>query len=63
MFFQILKYAYNYNAANIIKEEQKYACMKELVIKNRLEFEDEAEFVTAILGEIGLVKNTGVAFR
>lgn len=60
VFFQILKHAYNYNASNIVKDEQKYACMKELVVKHRLEFEDETEFVTAILGEISLVKNTGV---
>ncbi len=60
VFFQILKHAYNYNAGNIIKEEQKYACMRELVQKQQLEFEDETEFVTAILGEIGMVKNTGV---
>ena len=62
VFFQILKHAYHYTAANIVKEEQKYNCMKELVLKHRLEFEDEAEFVTAILGEISLVKNTGVEF-
>ena len=60
VFFQILKHAYNYNANNIIKEEQKYACMRDLVIKQRLEFEDEAEFVTSVLGEISMVKNTGV---
>ena len=60
VFFQILKHAYNYNASNIVRDEQKYACMKELVLKHRLEFEDETEFVTAILGEISLVKNTGM---
>ncbi len=60
VFFQILKHAYNYNANNIIREEQKYNCMKELVIKQRLEYEDETEFVTSVLGEISMVKNTGV---
>ena len=60
VFFQILKHAYNYNANNIVRDEQKYNCMKELVVKHHLEFEDETEFVTAILGEISLVKNTGV---
>lgn len=60
VFFQILKHAYHYNAGNIIKEEQKYACMRDLVIKHRLEFEDKAEFVASVLGEIGMVKNTGV---
>lgn len=60
VFFQILKHAYNYNANNIIKDEQKYACMRELILKQRLEFEDEAEFVNGVLGEISMVKNTGV---
>lgn len=60
VFFQILKHAYHYNAGNIVRDEQKYACMKELVVKYRLEFEDETEFVTGILGEISLVKNTGL---
>ena len=60
VFFQILKHAYHYNAGNIIKEERKYACMRELVMRQQLEFEDEAEFVNAILSEIGMVKNTGI---
>ena len=60
VFFQILKHAYNFNANSIIKDEQKYNCMRDLVVKQRLEFEDEAEFVTAVLGEISMVKNTGV---
>lgn len=60
IFFQILKHAYHYNAGNIIKEEQKYACIRELVTRQKLELEDEAEFVTAILSEIGMVKNTGI---
>ena len=60
VFFQILKHAYNFNANSIIKDEQKYNCMRDLVVKQRLEFEDEVEFVTAVLGEISMVKNTGV---
>ncbi len=60
VFFQILKHAYNFNANSIIKDEQKYNCMRDLVVKQRLEFEDEAEFVSAVLGEISMVKNTGV---
>lgn len=60
VFFSILKHAYNYRAENIIREEQKIACMREIVAKHRLEYEDEMEFVNALLGEIGLVKNTGI---
>lgn len=60
VFFQILKHAYNYSANNIIRDEQKYACMRDLVIKQHLEYEDETEFVTSILSEISMVKNTGL---
>lgn len=61
VFFSILKHAYHYRADNIIREEQKYNLMRELVVKHRLEYEDESEFITAILGEIGMVKNTGIS--
>lgn len=63
VYFSILKHAYNYNANNIIREEQKYALMRELVQKHRLEYEDESEFVTSLLGEISIVKNTGVSIE
>ena len=63
VYFSILKHAYNYNANNIIREEQKYALMRELVQKHRLEYEDESEFVTSLLGEISIVKNTSVSIE
>ncbi len=63
VYFSILKHAYHYNASNIIREEQKYAFMRELVQKKQLEYEDEAEFITSILGEISTVKNTGVSIE
>ena len=61
VFFAILKHAYHYRAENIIREEQKFQCMRGLIAKHRLEYEDETEFITAVLGEIGMVKNTGIA--
>lgn len=63
VYFSILKHAYHYNASNIIREEQKYAFMREFVQKKQLEYEDEAEFITSILGEISTVKNTGVSIE
>ena len=60
VFFAILKHAYNYRADNIVREEQRMSCMRELIKRHHLEYEDEAEFAAAILGEIGLVKNTGI---
>ena len=61
VFFAILKHAYHYSAENIIREERRIQCIREIVAKHRLEYEDEMEFVTSILGEIGLVKNTGIS--
>lgn len=60
VFFAILKHAYHYRAENIVREEQRMSCMRELIRRHRLEYEDEAEFAAAVLGEIGLVKNTGI---
>ena len=37
--------------------------MREIVQKHRLEYEDETEFVSSILGEISMVKNTGVSIE
>lgn len=61
VYFSILKHAYNYRAENIIREEQRYQCVREIIGRHRLEYEDETEFITSILGEIGMVKNAGIA--
>lgn len=40
VFFWILRQAYHYTAANILKEEQKYQFLKEIISKMDLEIED-----------------------
>lgn len=55
-FFRILKYAYNYSAQNIIREEDRFRLVKELIEREELEIEDENEFVRSIMAEIGNVK-------
>lgn len=60
VYFSILKHAYHYSADNIIREEQKIQLMRQIISKHRLEYEDEMEFITSMLGEIGMVKNTGI---
>lgn len=59
VFFSILKHAYGYKAENIVREEQKYQFLREIIRKQSLTVEDEKEFIGELLGEIGLVKNTG----
>ena len=56
VFFKILKYAYNYSADNILREELKYQYIREIIEKMELEYEDENEFVSSILSEISTVK-------
>lgn len=56
VFFQILRQAYHYNAANIIKEEAQYHYIRELVEQEELELADETDFIKELIGEISYVK-------
>lgn len=60
VFFMILKYAYHYQADNIIREEQKFGLVRNLIHKYHLEYEDEKECIGNILSEISNVKNSNV---
>lgn len=60
VFFAVLKHAYGFHAGNIIKEEQRYQLMREIITRMRLEYEDETEFIGEMLGEISMVKNSGI---
>ncbi|MCD8152697.1 MAG: ATP-dependent helicase [Clostridiales bacterium] len=60
VYFHILKCSYGYTADNIVREEQRVRFVREFIHRLRLEYDDEAEFVSSILGEISLIKNTGV---
>ncbi len=57
VYFKILKYAYNYSADNILREEKKNEYIKEIIDKLHLEFDDENEFIKDIISEISLVKS------
>ncbi len=56
VFFMILRYAYRYTGANIVREEDQRRYIKEMIDEKELEIEDEAEFLTGILNEISYVK-------
>ncbi len=56
VFFMMLRYAYRYTGNNIIREEDRRRYIKEMVEEMELDIEDEAEFITGILGEISYVK-------
>lgn len=58
VFFKILRFAYNYEASNILKEDERYKALREIAIAHmQQEITDEKEFVEAISGEISRVKN------
>lgn len=56
VFFRILKYAYRYDASNIVREEQRVQAIRELMERYHVDVEDESEFITSILSEISSVK-------
>lgn len=57
IFFRILKYAYNYNVSNIVREELQYDIIREVINKYGFETNDEAEYIQNALNEISIVKN------
>ena len=60
IFFMVLKLAYQYESSNIVSEEVKYQAIRELVHKHNLDFRDENELISGILGEISQIKNTRI---
>lgn len=56
VYFKILKYAYNYSADNILREEKKSEYLREIIGKLHLDIDDEADFLRDIIAEISLVK-------
>ena len=60
VFFMILKHAYRYKASDIVQEETKYQAMKQIVSRLQLEYEDETDFISSVLAEISMVKNSNI---
>ena len=63
VFFHILKHAYGFHGGNIIREEQRFQFMGDIIRRMHLEYEDEKEFMGDLLGEISLMKNTGISLE
>ncbi|MGN0505950.1 MAG: ATP-dependent helicase [Lachnospiraceae bacterium] len=57
VFFKILKYAYHFTAANIIKEEDSCQMLSEIIRRLDLELEDEKDFIEEVRGEISRIKS------
>ncbi|MCR5161227.1 MAG: ATP-dependent helicase [Lachnospiraceae bacterium] len=60
VFFRILQTAYHFNAASILKEEEQYRILSDLINACRLFYDDEREMIREIGAEISVVKNEQV---
>lgn len=60
VFFTILKYAYNLSTNNVLLENERFECLKDIINKLGLEYEDEKEFIGDILSEISMVKGNRI---
>lgn len=60
VFFTILRHAYSLSPENIIREEERRACIKTIIFSMGLEYEDEKEFISELLSEISMVKGNRI---
>lgn len=58
VFYKIIKYAYNYNAENILKQEEKYTYLKEIIYASDLDISDEKDILNDIISEISAFKSS-----
>lgn len=56
IFFTILKYAYNFNGSNIIRQDQQYQLFKEIINNLQLDIDDEKDVIQNMMSEISGVK-------
>lgn len=63
VFFSILKAAYGYRAANVLKEEEKYNLVRDIIRKKKLECEDEEELVQSVIQEMGTMKGDMISLE
>ncbi len=56
VFFKILKYAYRLDGSNIVRQDQVFSWLREIMREYKLDAEDEKELLAGIQGEISLVK-------
>jgi len=63
VFFKILKYAYQWDASNIIKEEDSVRMLSDIIRKYSMEIEDEREFIDGIRSEISRIKSERIDIK
>lgn len=63
VFFKILKYAYQWDASNIIREETSTQLLLDIIRKLDMELEDERDFIDGIRSEISKIKSERIDIR
>lgn len=63
IYFSILKHAYHYTGSNILREEQKFQFLKDIINKLNLEIDDESEFISGIANEISIIKSDRISLE
>ena len=63
VFFKILKYAYQWDASNIIREEDSTQMLSDIIRKFSMEIEDEREFIDGIRSEISKIKSERIDIK
>ena len=63
VFFKILKYAYHWDASNIIREEASTQLLSDIIRKYDMEIEDEREFIDGIRSEISKIKSERIDIK
>lgn len=59
-FFTVLKYAYHYDSSSILKNDTKRQIFKSLYYRERLDLEQEEDFLRKMEEEISRVKSEGI---
>ncbi len=63
VFFKILKYAYQWDASNIIREEVSTQLLSDIIRRLDMEIEDEREFIDGIRSEISKIKSERIDIK
>ncbi|MCR4672008.1 MAG: ATP-dependent helicase [Lachnospiraceae bacterium] len=63
VFFNILKYAYNYTSGNIVSAEEKFSMIRGIIEDSGAEYDSIGDFSAEILAEIGKVKSSMIDVR
>lgn len=56
-FFRIIRAYYKYDLNNILNDYEKTSIIKNIISKNNISFDNEEEFIQAIINEISFLKN------